>query len=267
MKKLLLVVLGILLLGCAQPYAQYYHDKTQGKDISKYVEVSTTEPQLMRGTDVKSDGLKMMENGYILLGISDFYGRKFNENQAVDQAKKVNASIVIVYSKFMDTISGTTPLILPDTKTSTTNVIANVYGSSGYASGYGSGTTTTYGTKTMYMPYTIDRFEQGATYWAKKKYPPVLGVRVAELTPELRQKIGSNKGLLVIAVEKQSPAFRADILNGDILIKINNKEIYDQSTLESACRPNAENKVPILLMRDGKEIVKEVALNPVPPGL
>ena len=97
---------------------------------------------------------KMFENGYALIGYSDFYGRKIDDSQAIEQGKKVKASIVIVYSKFKDTISGATPLILPDTKTSTTNVTASAFGSGGYATGYGSGTTTTYGTQTMYMPYT-----------------------------------------------------------------------------------------------------------------
>ena len=71
--------------------------------------------------------------------------------------------------------------------------------------------------------------------------------------------------MLVDGILKQSPAFRADIVNGDILIKINNTEIYDQSTLESTLKTNAEKKVSILLIRDGKEIVKEVVLNSVPP--
>ena len=211
----------------------------------------------MQGNDVKSDSFRMWENGYVLLGNSSFYGSQVSEDQAIKQAKKVKASVVIVYSKFKDTVSGAIPLSLPDIKTSTTNI----YGSSGFATGY----TTTYGTETTYMPYVVDRFDQGATYWAKRKYPPVLGVHAKELPPELRQKIGSNKGMLVDGILKQSPAFRADIVNGDILIKINNTEIYDQSTLESTLKTNAEKKVSILLIRDGKEIVKEVVLNSVPP--
>jgi membrane-associated protease RseP (regulator of RpoE activity) len=267
MKKLLLIFLGLLATSCAKPYEQYYTATTKGIDISKFVDVTRTEPKLMIGNDVKSDSIQMAENGYACLGYSSFQGRKINESQAIEQAKKVNASIVLVYSKYLDTLSGYSPLILPDYKTSVTNVTASAYGSSGYATGYGAGTTTTYGTQTTYVPYHIDRFDQGATYWAKKKYPPVLGVRGSEIPPELRQKIGSNKGLLVFVVEKQSPAYRADIVNGDIVKKINNTEIYDESTLESALRLNAEKKVSILLIRDGKEIIKEVVLNPVPPGL
>jgi hypothetical protein len=266
MKKLFLVIFAMLLAGCAQGFSQYYHDSTKGIDVAPYIEGTTADPQLMAGNDVKSDGLRMVENGYVLLGYSDFYGPKINENKAVEQAKKVKATVVIVYSKFKDTVSGASPLVLPDTKTSTTNVTASAFGSGGYATGYGTGTTTTYGTKTTYIPYSIDRFDQGATYWAKRKYPPILGAYGKDLPPELRQRIGSNKGLLVDVVVKDSPAYRADIVNGDILRKINNTEIYDESTLGSAVKANAEKKVSILLIRDGKEIVKEVMLNPVPPA-
>lgn len=262
MKNLLLIALGLLAISCAKPYTQYYTDTTKGRDITKYIEVSTTEPKFMRGNNVESDALQMVENGYVLLGYSSFHGRKINENQAIEQAKKVNASMVIVYSKYLDTISGYTPLILPDTKTSLTNVTTSVYGSSGYATGYGSGTTTSYGTKTMYMPYNIDRFDQKATYWAKRKIT-VFGAFGPELTPELRQKIGSNKGILVAAVVKQSPAYHAEIINGDILKKINNIEI-DSSNYEFTLKQNAGKKVTIILIRDGKELTKEVMLNPFP---
>jgi membrane-associated protease RseP (regulator of RpoE activity) len=253
------VFLLLLSIGCAKTYSQFYTDTTQGRDINKYIEVSAIEPKLLNGNNVKSDIIQMIENGYVLLGYSNFYGRKINENQAIDQAKQVKASIVIVYSKYRDTISGYTPLILPDSKTSVTNVTASIYGSSGYATGYGTGNTSSYGTQTMYVPYNIDRFDQGATYWAKRKNI-VFGAFCNDLTPELRQKIGSNRGVLVVAVVKQSPAYRADIINGDILKKINNKEI-DMSNGESILNENAGKKVTIILIRDGKELTKEVMLN------
>jgi membrane-associated protease RseP (regulator of RpoE activity) len=256
----LLLIFSILVLSsCQKPYSQYYHDISHGADISKYIEV-TTEPKLFTGNDVKTDVIQMIENNYVLLGYSSFYGRKFNENQAIDQAKKVKASMVIVYTKYRDTISGYAPLILPDIKTSLTNVTASAYGSSGYATGYGTGTTTSYGTQTMYIPYNIDRFDQGATYWAKRNKLPILGAFPNDLSPDLKRSIGSNKGILVIAVIKQSPAYQADIINGDILKKINNNDI-DMSNYQSILRENAGKKVTISIIRNGKEITKEILLN------
>jgi hypothetical protein len=273
MKKQWLFVIVMLSIGCARPYAQYYHDNIRGMDTS-FLIFTTEEPKLFNGTDPKEDSLKMVEEGYALLGYSSFTGQKFNENQAIDKAKELKASVVVVYSKFFDTKSGIRPVVIPDIKTSTSSGKATAYGSAfgsgGYASGsataYGTGTTTTYGTQTIYQPYSIDRFEQGATYWAKTK-GSISGIVPIDLPPELRQKIGSNKGVLIVAVIKQSPAFSADILRGDIIKKINNVEIIDLKVFMVTMFQSANKKVTITLLRDGKEIVKEVKLNPAPEGV
>jgi len=99
----------------------------------------------------------------------------------------------------------------------------SAYGYGGYASYSGTAYTTTYGSKTTYIPYTVHRSDYLATYWIKMK-PPIFGTHIKDLTPEIRQQIGSNKGMLVYAVIKGSPAFEADILKGDVLK--NRKYIY-----------------------------------------
>ncbi len=274
MKKYWPIVIALLLIGCARPYTLYYHDMSKGRQDTSFFIYATEEPKLFRGTDPKADGLKMLEDGYFLLGYSSFTGPQFNENQAIEQAKQVKASVVVVYSKFLDTRSEIQPVVIPDIKTSTSSAqgtaYGSAYGSGGYASGsataFGTGTSTTYGTKTLYQTRTIDRFEQGATYWVKVK-PGLLGALPINLPPEVRQKIGSNKGVLVIAVVKQSPAFSADILRGDIIKKVNNIEIIDLKQCIETMVPNAKKKVTITLLRDGKEIVKEVKLNPLPEGV
>jgi hypothetical protein len=274
MNTLWIFLLVIFLVGgCAKPYAQYYHDLFQGQDTS-YLIFTTEEPKVIIGSDMAEDKMKMVEEGYIPIGYSDFHGPQINQQQAIDKAKELNASVVILYSKFLDTKSGVKPVVIPDIQTTRSNAQVNAfgsaYGSGGFATGsataYGTGSSTTYGTKTIYQPYSIDRFSQGAVYWVKTK-PPLLGAKAIDLPPELRQKTGSNKGLLVVAVVKQSPAFSADILRGDIIKKFNNTEIIDQKQFIHTMLPSANKKATITLLRDGKEIVKEVKLNPIPEGV
>jgi hypothetical protein len=274
MNRLWVALLGIFLVaGCAKPYSQYYHDLVKGGDTSNLIFV-TEEPKLFRGTDPKADGLRMVEDGWFLLGYSTFTGPQVNENQAIEQAKQLKASAIVVYSKFFDTRTDIQPVVIPDIKTSTSSArgtaYGSAYGSGGYASGsatsFGTGTTTTYGTQTLYQTRTIDRFEQGATYWVKRK-GLLLGAVPIDLPPELRQKIGSNKGVLVVSVTNKTPAFSADILQGDIIKKINNIEILDKKHFLETVIQNANKKVNIALLRDGKEIVKEVKLNPIPEGV
>lgn len=180
-------------------------------------------------------------------------------DNALTQAKAVQAELVLVYSKYTGTRSGVMPLTLPDTQTSTTTLSGSAYGSGGYGSFYGTANTTTYGSKTMYMPYSVDRYDCLATYWIKMK-PPIFGVYVRDLTPEIRQSIGSNKGLLVNAVVKNSPAFRADILKGDILRKIGDVELYDPASFREIVAKFAGQKVMVDILRDGKELQKEIQL-------
>lgn len=222
MKRIIiLTIFSILIVGCAAPFSQFYYDKTGGIDITTIptVIISQDEPKVFRGNKQEEDSFRMLEDGYGLVGYSSFNAGNVNENGAVAQAKKVHASAVILYSEYTETVSGTLPLTLPDTQTSTTSLYGSAYGPGGYANYSGSAYTTTYGTKTTYIPYSVRRANYFATYWVKIK-TPVFGIHMRELTTEIRQEIKSNKGVLVYAVMNGSPAFLADIFRGDVVRSI-----------------------------------------------
>ena len=166
MKKAILITLCFLLIGCANPFSRFYNDQTGGHDLTPFAIIPNGEPKLVRGNDVDKDNLRMMEDGYALIGYSSFNAGKVDEKEALVQAKKVNAATVIVYSKYINTASGHTPLILPDTQT--TYHPGSIYCSGGSASYFGS--STTYGSKTTYLPYRVDRYDYYATYWIKEWY-------------------------------------------------------------------------------------------------
>jgi len=261
-KLYLIAVISLLVVGCTNPYAKFYQDITGGIDITKSPRfiVPTDKPQLFRGGDPDVDYVRMLEDGFGLIGLSSFNaGDDVNVNAALEQAIKVHASVTLVYSKYTNTVSGSIPLTLPDIQTSTTTLSGNVMGPGGTTSYSGRGYSTTYGTKTTYIPYSADRFDYFATYWIKLK-PPVFGVHVQELSTELKQKIGSNKGVVVIAVVKGSPAFDADILRGDILKKFDFYEIFDIKTFNEVTSRWAGKKVRVTILRDGNELTKEILL-------
>lgn len=262
MRAILLLVISLVLTGCANPFVEFYHDSTGGIDLSKApgVVLPTGEPKLFQGNNPDTDHQLMLEDGYNLVGYSSFNGGNVNVNDALIQAKNLYAETVLVYSTYTGTRSGVVPLSLPDTRTSTTTLSGSAYGSDGYSNFYGTANTTTYGTQTSYIPYSVNRHDYLATYWIKMK-PPILGVSTRDLTPELRQSIGSNKGALVIAVDRNSPAFRADILKGDILRRINEVELYDANNFHNIIVNFAGQKVVVEILRDGKEIRKEIQLD------
>ncbi len=264
MKKIsFILAIFFSLYGCAAPFSKFYHDQTKGADISnnqRFI-ISNNEPEMFQGGNQKQDAQAMFENGYLMIGYSSFNAGNVNTQGAIIQAKKVHASRVLIYSKYTNTVSGLLPLTLPNNQTSNTSFSGSVYGSGNYVNYTGNAVTTTYGTRTTYIPYNVNRSDFLATYWVKLK-PLIFGAAVKDLTNELRREIQSNKGILISAVVKGSPAFQADIFKGDILKKIENVEFYDAASFNKKIKQFAGKKVKLIIYRNGKEIEKNILLNP-----
>lgn len=265
MKQLLYTTLIILLFACAaNPFSQFYYDITNGQDLTKINHISLIEkgqnPLLYRGADKDEDRVKMLENNYIMVGYSSFNAGNVNENDVYAQAKKVQATAIVLYSQYTNTVSGSMPLTLPNTQTSKTNISGNVYGSGGYANYSGYVNTTTYGTKTTYIPYSVSRYDYGATYWVNRKYT-TFGLILIDLDADLRAEIQSNKGMLVEAVINNSPAFWSDIFRGDILKSIGTIDIYDTNNYVEALKEYAGRTEKVVILRNGKLIEIKVTLN------
>ena len=226
-----------------------------------WYEASKEYPRILNGVNQEHETATMFEEGYELLGYSSFNAAEASDFHIRKQAKLVKASVVYRYSQYTNTESGVMPLSLPDTQTSYTNFSGSAYGSGGgYANYYGTAQTTQYGTKTTYVPYSVDRYNYFATFWAKMK-PPLLGVRVQDLSKEQRSSLGTNKGVQVFAVIKSSPAYSADILNGDILRKISERDVVDAPTFSTLIGEFAGKEVTIEVFRNGKTLKKRVRLN------
>ena len=261
----LILVVALLIPGCAAPFSKFYQGRTGGVDIttSPNVVLSKEEPKLFMGNNQEEDSIKMREDGYKLVGYSSFNGGpNVDVNDAIPQAQKVHAVVVIVYSQYTNTVSGTRRLSMPNTQTSSTSFSGRTYGSGGNTNFSGNAQTTTRGTTTTYIPYNVRRFDYLATYWIKlKKSAIIFGVSVQDLTTELRQELGSNKGLLIIAVIKGSPAFQADILRGDVLRRIGGIDLYGFETLQETVKKYQGQTVSVEIYRDGKKIEKKIKLN------
>jgi len=205
----------------------------------------------------------MLENSYVLLGFSSFNAPHINQNQAIEQAKKVHAETVIVYSKYTHTLSGVTPVSSPTSETTHHSGLLTTDGSIGSTPFSGStmftGTSTTHGTQTTYVPYNIQRYDYFSTYWIKIKTR--LGIYAIDLTQEIRDKIESNKGVCVGAVVKGSPAFTADVLKGDIIKKFNDVEIIDGKHFSDLFGAYNESIVRLEILREAKIIIKDIILS------
>ena len=259
--KLLLTLIALGLVGCANPYAAFYFDQTGGLDItqSDRVVLSDAPPKVYRGNDPEADRKTLLQNGYALVGYSHFNAASASESQLIAQAKKVRAEMVVTYSAYTNTVSGTIPLTMPNTRTSTTTMTGSAYGPSGYTSMSGTAYTTSTGTQTTYIPYSTNRYDFAADYWVKLK-PFSFGAYFDDLTPEARREIGSNKGVIVTTVVNDSPAFMADIFEGDILRSFNDEEIVNSVDFGAKISGAAGQRVEVGVLRGAEMLLKQVEL-------
>jgi membrane-associated protease RseP (regulator of RpoE activity) len=150
--------------------------------------------------------------------------------------------------------------MLPTTQTTRTNVSGNVSGTGGSAYYSGSGTSTTNGSQAVYMPFSVDRHEYFASYWIKRK-GVILGIEPRDINDKIRSEIGSNMGILVNVVIKNTPAFFAGLFKGDVITSIGDKLVYNPQSLNEALSENAGKEVDVLFFRDGKRLTKKIKLN------
>lgn len=87
-----------------------------------------------------------------------------------------------------------------------------------------------------------------------------LGVQYQELTPQLAKYFGVSDGVLISAVDEDSPAARAGLRAGDVVTRVNGKAIENGHDLVEALHEAEGDAATIEYMRDGKSASVEVTL-------
>lgn len=259
-KILILVLPLILLAACANPFVQFFRPNIY-YDASRRSGTPPNTPEVIAGRNPQQDYKNYMEAGYVIIGTSSFNGRSGNYglDDAIDEGQKVGADLVVVYSHYTNTVSGVIPWTMPHTETSTTNVNGSIYGNQGMTTINGTASTTTYGSQTTYIPYSVNWSNYLAVYLAKVK--PRLGAFYNNLDDQERQAVGSNTGVVVTIIVNQSPAFYANILPGDIILKLNDQLVDDVQMFSSALDRFGGKQIVLTIWRRGGIVQKTVTLN------
>ena len=72
----------------------------------------------------------------------------------------------------------------------------------------------------------------------------------------------TNKGVIIRLVVDESPAFKADLLPGDILNSIDGIQILNSNQFSKLISERKGNEITVQLLRDGRNINAPVKLNP-----
>jgi len=261
MKNVLhLITMSLLIFSCAtiNPYAKFYKDRLGGKSVYDFPEfiISTDDPKLYTSSNLESDLEKLRMNNFVLIGYSSFNAGSVNQNLAIEHAKIIGASLILVTSKYTNTVSGNIPFELPNSEKSTTRASGSIGGD--YFSG--SSTTTTQTTKTYNIPYSTRKFDYGALYFIKNK-PLTLGIQMSDIPLELRKEIKRNRGVFVKLVMNDSPAFYADLIPGDVIIKVENTEINNSKEFKELLKNYKGQETRFEIIRDGDVQILNIQLN------
>lgn len=260
MKKLIGVFGGLILLtGCANNFAKHYTSIVSTNTPSY---ISTNKPiEIIDVDDDPNELNRFLRDGYLPVGKSSFTAQSRSQKIAdiKTQAKAIGAQIVLLNRKDAGTATMVVPLTTPTASTSITNSNHNIYGAySGVNNIYGSSTTTTYGSKTQYIPVTSNFTEYTALYLAKFKSR--VGIYSSELTDQDKQMLGQNTGVRVSVVVNESPAYFGNIIPNDLVLKINGQIIAGVNGFTDISNNLPPGKVRLEIFRNEKKIIKDIEI-------
>ncbi|MCP5515765.1 MAG: DegQ family serine endoprotease [Verrucomicrobiales bacterium] len=94
-----------------------------------------------------------------------------------------------------------------------------------------------------------------------------LGVQIQDLNPQLAEKFGvdETRGALVVDVTPRSPAAKAGLKSGDVIVQFNDREVSDSRRLKLAVGETAPgSEVAIQVLRDGAHLNLKARLRSLP---
>jgi hypothetical protein len=241
LKKLLaLVLLGVLstrVLAAENLYEKNY----KAQNISNLTSLQASpDTKMFVSNHKEDDNISMLESGFDMMGSSGFEAGEVAPELALQHAKAIKADTVLVYSKYgsAKTAASKIQLIREAAKKNGGEIDQKDLEAD----------------STQYHYY--------ASYWAKLP-APLLGVHIIKLVPK---KMGDDiaeevKGLKILAVIKDSPAAKAGLVRGDVLLKIANADLNKPEELSGIVRQFQGQKVAIEYERDGEKSIATAQIN------
>jgi hypothetical protein len=106
-----------------------------------------------------------------------------------------------------------------------------------------------------------DSTDTTVAYYVRFKLP--FGATFRDLRPEEMSALGTGGGVAIGTVVNDSPASRANLLTGDIVLRCDDKAIIDRADFQSRLRAKAGQPVTLTIVRNGETLQRVVRLGPM----
>ena len=199
--------------------------------------------KMMRGWAQKTDKFKMLEDGYDLMGHSNFTAPYTSPNLALQHAKSIKADMVLLYDRQINDSSRATMIKKARDKARKANRVKEV------------GNLTEIEINDEDLVDENVKYEINATYWVKLP-KPTFGAHFIELNSNAEEV----NGVQIIAVVKGSPAAIAGILRNDSITSIAEVPVNKPEDLISQVRKNKGKLIEVGYIRGGKQSKVNVKL-------
>ena len=246
--KLIFVILNLLsTLAFAEETNLFQVNYLTQSNNSLHSLQKKPDTKICAGMNKEKDNIRMLEDGYDLMGTSAFQGPFTEPNQALKHAQSIEADVVLVYDRKINEMTRTERLrqIHAEMKKSSKSEKNSVIEVS-----------------EADLQDKNSKFDFYATYWAKLPQP-ILGLHVIKLikkNSDTKEK-KEEAGLKVIAVIKDSPAFKSGIQKGDVILVLNDVNTESPEEFAKSVFKQQGNKVKIKYARDNEEKVVVTELN------
>tara|TARA_B110001469_G_C9620753_1_gene309352 strand:- start:1068 stop:1811 length:744 start_codon:yes stop_codon:yes gene_type:complete len=192
--------------------------------------------KMMRGWNQKTDKFKMLEDGYDLMGHSNFTAPYTSPNLALQHAKSMKADMVLLYDRQINDSSRATIIKKAREKARKANRVKEV------------GNLTEIEINEDDLVDENVKYEINATYWVKLP-KPIFGAHFIKLNSDIE----AINGVQIIAVIKGSPAAIAGIKKNDSITSIAKISVNKPEDLISAIRKNKGKLIEVGYLRAGKQ--------------
>lgn len=256
MKHWMAVILsGLILAGCSSPYTEIYEPVATPEEMGDAELLgSDAKPLVVYTNDLEFDLKEAFSKNYFVIGQTDFLDNQkkgaFDDMFIPIQAKKIRALSAYVSTNYLFTKYYAAASDIPEYPktpelTKGTIIPKNEIGKYNIA-------------KEWYAHHVsyLGRLKSGWTNY--------YGLVLSDLTQEQKQAIRRNYGVEVYVMMYKSPAYYADLFYGDIILKINNKNVtsVDHAVAMLEKLGPTVKSFTVRILRDGKEKNIKVDLYP-----